>query len=95
MLQPSAEKAAAYSRHLYDIAMPPMPSWPGQAESQFGDAEEVHERRRQRREERARRHRERAVSLVKSAITAANNAYEACTRLPNRLPTSPRPTSMR
>jgi phasin family protein len=53
MLQPSAEKAVAYSRHLYDIATGATSEFTKTAGS------------------------ESAVALVKSAMTAANNAYES------------------
>ena len=77
LLQPTAEKAAAYSRHVYDIAAATNAEVAKVAEAhRRRSAEEVHGRRRHRHEERAGRH-ENAVALVKSAVAAANNAYES------------------
>ena len=77
MLQPSAEKAAAYSRHLYDIAAATNAELTKAAESQFGDAQKKFMSAVDSAVKNAPAGTESAVSLVKSAITAANNAYES------------------
>ena len=60
LLQPAAEKAAAYSRHLYDIAASTGAEVGKVAEATAADAQdEVHVGRRHRRQERAGRQRER------------------------------------
>ena len=57
LLQPAAEKAAAYSRHVYDIAAATNAEVTRVAEAQFADAQSNFVRRRRRRQERAGRHR--------------------------------------
>ena len=60
LLQPAAEKAAAYSRHLYDIAAATNAEVSKVAEeTSCRRAEEIHGRRRHRRQERTGRHRKR------------------------------------
>jgi phasin family protein len=77
MLQPSAEKAAAYSRHLYDIAAATGAEVTKTAESQFADLQKSFMSAVDSAVKNAPAGTENAVTLVKSAITAANNAYES------------------
>jgi phasin family protein len=78
LFQPLAEKTAAYSRHLYDIA-----SGTG---AEFGKGfrsaghrrtEEVHGRGGQRRQERSRRFRNRRRRVQERHVAAGNNALES------------------
>ncbi len=76
LLQPAAEKAAAYSRHLYDIAAATgaevnkvAESTTAEAQSKFLAAMEVATKN-------APAGSENAVALMKSAVAAANNAFE-------------------
>ena len=60
MLQPTAEKAAAYGRHVYDIAAATNAEVAKAAEAQFAEAQQKFlAAGRQRRQERPGRHRER------------------------------------
>ena len=77
MLQPSAEKTAAYSRHLYDIATATGAEVTKTAEAQFADAQKKFMGVVDGAVKNAPAGTESAVALVKSAITAANNAYES------------------
>ena len=77
LLQPSAEKAAAYSRHLYDIATATSSEVTKAAEAQFADVQKKFMGAVDTAVKNAPAGSESAVSLVKSAITAANNAYES------------------
>ncbi len=77
MLQPSAEKAAAYSRHLYDILAATSAEVTKTAESQFADLQKSFMSAVDTAVKNAPAGSENAVTLVKSAITAANNAYES------------------
>ena len=77
LLQPSAEKAAAYSRHLYDIAASTSAEVTKTAESQFADIQAKFMSAVDSAVKNAPAGTENAVTLVKSAITAANNAYES------------------
>ena len=67
LLQPSAEKAAAYGRHLYDIASTTSAEVSKLAESQVSEAQKKF----------AAVVTENAVVLVKSAVAAANNAFDS------------------
>ena len=77
LLQPVAEKAAAYSRHLYDIATG--------TSAEFGKALDAQATEVQKRvlglvdnaSKNAPAGSETAVAVVKSAVAAANNAYES------------------
>ncbi|RID99816.1 phasin family protein [Simplicispira hankyongi] len=77
LFQPLADKAASYSRHLYDIA-----SGTG---SEFGKAMEVQTAEAQKKfadlvdsaAKNAPAGSETAVAVMKSAVSAANNAYES------------------
>ena len=77
LLQPSAEKAAAYSRHLYDIAMATNAEVSKTAESQLADMQKSFMAAVDSAVKNAPAGSENAVTLVKSAISAANNAYES------------------
>lgn len=77
LLQPGAEKAAAYSRHLYDIATATGAEFTKAAESQFTDLQKSFMSAFDTAAKNAPAGTENAVTLVKSAITAANNAYES------------------
>ena len=77
LLQPSAEKAAAYSRHVYDIATATGAEVTKAAEAQLADAQKKFMGAVDSAVKNAPAGSESAVSLVKSAITAANNAYES------------------
>jgi phasin family protein len=76
LLQPAAEKAAAYSRHLYDIAASTNAEVVKMAESQFADAQKKFMATVDTAVKNAPAGSENAVALVKSAMAAANNAYE-------------------
>ena len=77
LLQPSAEKAAAYSRHLYDIAASTGADFTKTAEAQFSELQKNFVASVDGALKNAPAGTENAVTLVKSAITAANNAYES------------------
>ena len=77
LLQPSAEKAAAYSRHLYDIAASTSAEVTKTAETQFAEIQSKFMSAVDSAVKNAPAGTENAVTLVKSAITAANNAYES------------------
>ena len=77
LLQPTAEKAAAYSRHLYDIATATSAEVTKAAESQFAELQQRFMSAVDTAAKNAPAGSENAVTLVKSAITAANNAYES------------------
>ena len=77
LLQPAAEKAAAYSRHLYDIAASTNAEVTKTAESQFAELQSKFMSAVDSAVKNAPAGTENAVTLVKSAITAANNAYES------------------
>lgn len=77
LLQPSAEKAAAYSRHLYDIAAATGAEFTKATEAQFAEVQKTFMSAVDTAVKNAPAGSENAVTLVKSAITAANNAYES------------------
>jgi phasin family protein len=77
MLQPSAEKAAAYSRHVYDIAAATNAEVAKVAEEQMADAQRKFMAMVDTMVKNAPAGTENAVALVKSAVAAANNAYES------------------
>ena len=77
LLQPSAEKAAAYSRHLYDIATATSADFTKTAEAQMAEVQKNFTSAVDGALKNAPAGTENAVTLVKSAITAANNAYES------------------
>ena len=77
LLQPSAEKAAAYSRHLYDIAQSTSSEFTKTAEAQLSEIQKGFAAVVDGALKNAPAGSESATALVKSAITAANNAYES------------------
>ncbi len=77
MLQPSAEKAAAYSRHLYDIVAATNAELSKTAETQFAELQKSVMTVVDSAVKNAPAGSENAVTLVRSAISAANNAYES------------------
>ena len=76
ILQPSAEKAVAYSRHLYDIATATSSEVSKTAEAQLAEAQKSYMTAVDGAVKNAPPGTENAVTLVKSAIAAANNAFE-------------------
>jgi phasin family protein len=77
LLQPAAEKAAAYSRHLYDIAAATSAEVSKVAEETAADAQKKFMAVVDSAVKNAPAGSENAVALVKSAVAAANNAYES------------------
>jgi len=77
LLQPAAEKAAAYSRHLYDIAASTNADISKAAEAQASDVQKKFMSVVDTAVKNAPAGTENAVALVKSAVAAANNAYES------------------
>lgn len=77
LLQPSAEKAVAYSRHLYDIASGTAAEVSKTAEAQMSDLQKTMNGAVDGMLKNAPAGSENAVTLVKSAMGAANNAYES------------------
>jgi len=76
-LQPAAEKVAAYSRHLYDIAAATNAEVSKVAEETTADAQKKFMAVVDTAMKNAPAGTENAVALVKSAVAAANNAYES------------------
>jgi phasin family protein len=77
MLQPAAEKAAAYGRHVYDIAAATNAEVAKVAEDQLADAQKKFMALVDTAVKNAPAGTENAVMLVKSAVAAANNAFES------------------
>lgn len=77
LLQPSAEKAAAYSRHVYDIATSTNAEVSRVAESQFSETQRKFMSAVDSAVKNAPAGSENAVALMKSAVSAANNAMES------------------
>jgi phasin family protein len=77
MLQPSAEKAAAYSRHVYDIAAATNAEVVKVAEAQLADFQKSFMGLVDSASKNAPAGTENAVALVRSAVAAANNAFES------------------
>jgi len=77
LLQPTAEKAAAYSRHLYDIAAATNAEVSKVAEQTAAEAQAKFMNVVDSAVKNAPAGTENAVALVKSAVAAANNAYES------------------
>ena len=76
MLQPAAEKAAAYSRHLYDIAAATGAEVGKVAEATAADAQTKMMSVVDSAMKNAPAGSDNAMALVKSAVAAANNAFE-------------------
>jgi phasin family protein len=77
LLQPSAEKAAAYSRHVYDIAAATNAEVGKAVEAQVADAQKKFINLVDSASKNAPAGTENAVALVRSAVAAANNAFES------------------
>ena len=77
LMQPSAEKAAAYSRHLYDIATAASAEVSKLAETQMAEAQKKFVSAIDDAVKNAPAGTENAVVLVKSAVAAANNAFDS------------------
>jgi phasin family protein len=77
LLQPSAEKAVAYSRHVYDIAAATNAEVARAAEAQMAELQKSLTTAIDGALKNAPAGTENAVTLVKSAMSAANNAYES------------------
>ena len=80
LLQPAAEKAAAYSRHLYDIMAGTQAAVSEVAEATMADNQRKVLALVDTAVKNAPAGSESAVALVKSAVAAANNAYESVTK---------------
>ena len=80
LLQPAAEKAAAYSRHLYDIAAATNAEVSKVAEATTSDAQKKFAAAVDAAVKNAPAGSENAVALVRSAVAAANNAYESVSK---------------
>jgi phasin family protein len=77
LLQPSAEKAAAYSRHVYDIAVATNAEVTKAVEAQVADVQKSFINLVDSASKNAPAGTENAVALVRSAVAAANNAFES------------------
>ena len=77
LLQPAAEKAAAYSRHLYDIVAGTSAEVTKAAEAQLAEGQKKVLALVDSAVKNAPAGSENAVALVKSAVAAANNAFES------------------
>lgn len=77
MVQPLAEKAAAYSRHLYDIASSAGAELTKTLESQTAEAHKKFSGLVDSATQNAPAGSETAVSMMKNAMTAASTAYES------------------
>jgi len=77
LLQPAAEKAAAYSRHLYDIMAGTTAEFGKAAETTMADSQKTVLALVDSAVKNAPAGTESAVALVKSAVAAANNAFES------------------
>jgi phasin family protein len=77
LLQPSAEKAVAYSRHVYDIASATNAEVVKAAEAQFSEMQKSFNGAVEGALKNAPAGTENVATMVKSAMAAANNAYES------------------
>ena len=77
LLQPSAEKAASYSRHLYDIAQSATAEISKTLEGQTAEAQKKFADLVDSATQNAPAGSETAVTMMKSAMSAANTAYES------------------
>ncbi len=80
LLQPSAEKAASYGRHVYEIAAATNAEVTKVAEAQFAEAQQKFATAVDTAVKNAPAGSENAVALMKSAVAAANNAYESVSK---------------
>jgi phasin family protein len=76
-LQPAAEKVAAYSRHVYDITAATNAEVVKAAEAQVADVQKKFIGLVDSASKNAPAGTENAVALVRSAVAAANNAFES------------------
>ncbi len=77
LMQPLAEKAAAYSRHLYDIASGTGAEFSKAVEGQAADLQAKFMNLVDSAAKNAPAGSETAVAVMKSAVSAANNAFES------------------
>ena len=77
ILQPLAEKTASYNRHLYDIASNTASEFNKALEVQSAEARKNFNSLLDTTTQNAPAGSESAVALVKSAVSAANNAFES------------------
>jgi phasin family protein len=77
LLQPLAEKTAAYSRHLYDIATSTSAEFTKAIEGQATDAQAKFANLVDSAAKNAPAGSEAAVAILKSSVSAANNALES------------------
>jgi phasin family protein len=77
LMQPAAEKAAAYSRHVYEIVAGTNAEFTKAAEATVADSQKKVLSLVDNAVKNAPAGTENAVALVKSAVAAANNAYES------------------
>ncbi len=77
LFQPLAEKTAAYSRHLYDIATSTGAEFGKAFEAKAGEAQKAFVGLVDNAAKNAPAGSETAVAVVKSAVAAANNAFES------------------
>jgi len=77
LLQPTAEKAAAYSRHVYDIAAATHVEFTKAVEAQISDAQAKFMGLVDSAAKNAPAGSENAVALMRSAVTAASNAFDS------------------
>lgn len=77
MMQPMAEKTAAYSRHLYDIAQGTSAEFTKTFESKAVEAQQAMVGLIDSAAKNAPAGSETAVAMMKSAVAAANNAFES------------------
>jgi phasin family protein len=77
LMQPLAEKTAAYSRHLYDIAASSGTEFGQAVEAQTTDTQKKFMALVDNAAKNAPAGSETAVAMMKSAVAAANNAFES------------------
>ena len=77
LLQPAAEKAAAYSRHLYDIASGTSAEFTKTFEAKVAESQAQFTALVDNAAKNAPAGSETAVAMMKSAVAAANNAFES------------------
>ena len=77
LFQPLAEKTAAYSRHLYDISSGTAAEFGKAFEGQATDAQKAFTNLVDSAAKNAPAGSETAVAVMKSAVSAANNAFES------------------
>lgn len=77
LMQPLAEKTAAYSRHLYDIAQGTSSEFSKAMEGKAAEAQQNFTNMIDSAAKNAPAGSETAVAMMKSAVSAANNAFES------------------